>query len=534
MRRFAISLSAALLISASAPARRFHDDDPIQREPPHRNATNVKPRKLSDYYDFFSNSFGRLGERHPKGKFIPAQAVNTLGDAYDSSWYSQRHYYRPMSIAELVRGPGDRNPPDTSGSWKVVGAKSEGITPGFMIVDPKGRRYLLKFDPKSNPEIATSVDVMGSKLFHALGYHVPENYIVRFTDEQLVLGDDVQLKDSLGRARKMTGRDLTELLMRVDRQKDRRYRGTASLLLAGQPVREFRYHGTRKDDPNDVVPHEHRRDLRGLSVFCAWLNHDDSRAINTLDMLVEEGGRKFIRHYLIDFGSILGSASNGPNSPHSGFGYLFEAKPAAAQFFSLGVHVPRWARAKYPHLPSVGMLEADAFDAEAWVAEYPNPAFTNRLPDDAFWGAKQVMAFTDEQISAIVKTAQYSDPRAEQWVTECLIKRRDKIGRAFFARVLPLDRFEVRDGRLVFEDLAVKHKFIPARNYSVEWSVFDNEKETRTAIPGETTLQAPSARVPEGGFLAASIHGGDPKKSVMAYLRQRGGRLIVVGLDRTW
>ena len=33
----------------------------------------------------------------------------------------------------------------------------------------------------------------------------------------------------------------------------------------------------------------------------------------------------------------------------------------------------------------------------------PITAFENRLPDDTFWAAKQVMAFTDEEIRAIVQ-----------------------------------------------------------------------------------------------------------------------------------
>jgi hypothetical protein len=520
-----------LLAALPAPGARFYPDDPLTREPRPRDASQAVRRKISDYYDFFLHMFSRQGEYHTPGRIYRAQSVDTLGEPLNGAWYTRRHYYSPMSVEELVRGPGNTSAPSMDGPWKVVKAKTEGVTPGFEILDSKGRRYVMKFDPLEEPEIATAPDVLVSKFFHALGYHVPENYIVYFTEDQLELGENVEVLDRRLRPKKMSQRDLIDILVKVPKDRLGRYRGGASLYLPGKPLGPYKYFGVRRDDPNDVVRHEHRRDLRGLSVFSAWLGHDDSRAINTLDMLVEEDGIAFIRHYLIDFGSTLGSASYGPNSPRSGFEYLFEFDKAVLQFFTFGAAVPDWARARYPSYRGVGRFEAEKFDAEGWVPEYPNPAFRNRLPDDEFWAAKQVMAFTDEQIAAIVKTGEYSDPRAERWITNCLIQRRDKIGQAFLEKVLPLDGFRVREGKLEFVDLGVRHGLVASRSYQVHWFVFDNESETRKEIPDATTLAIPGG---ETRYLAADIHGGESKKKVTVYLRRKPGEWEVVGVERHW
>jgi hypothetical protein len=321
-----------------------------------------------------------------------------------------------------------------------------------------------------------------------------------------------------------------EILLQVPVQEDGSYRATASLYLPGKPVGPHRYHGTRRDDPNDIVPHEHRRDLRGLRVFAAWLGHDDSRAINSLDMLDTRDGVPFVKHYLIDFGSLLGSASDGPNSPRSGNVPFFSWRESAREFFTLGLYVPRWARAKYPDYKSVGRLEYERFEAAQWTPEYHNPAFANLLPEDAFWAARQVLAFTDEQIRALVKTGQFSDPRAEAWVAECLIKRRDKVGQAFLNQVLPLDFFQIENGQLIFVDLSAKYGLGENGPFNIVWATFDNARGAAQTI---TTAAGPQIPTTTTGFLQATITGKDQQRIVRVYLRERDGKYDLVGVERS-
>lgn len=526
-----------LLLAKAALGGKFYNDDPLEREPPPRRVEKPENRKLSDYFDFFFHQFGHPGEPQPNArrikagaKPIRARAVNTLGEPIDPAWWVPRHYYKPMSKEELMRGPGNSTPP-SQGPWTVVAAKSEGVTPGFVMIDANKRRYFVKFDPLSNPEIATAADSISSRLYYAMGYHVPQNYIVYFTDEQLVLGENVELADRTGKKRKMTRGDLLAIMVKVPKTKEGKYRGTASLGLPGRPIGPPRYFGTRSDDPNDTVPHEHRRDQRGLHVFGAWIGHDDSRAINNLDIVVEEAGLRYIRHYQLDFGSTLGSASSGPNSPRSG-DYLFDWKETAYEFFSLGLRVPYWAHAKYPKLPSIGRFESKVFDPERWVPEYPNPAFQNRLPDDEFWAAKQAMSLTDDNLRALVKTGELSDPKAEEYLLRCLIERRDKIGKAYFAKVLPLDRFAIRDRELAWEDLSAKHGMGGVGPLSIQWSRFDNESGQRTPIAGAATSRLPDA--PDGYYEASLARESKPAQRIGVFVRKKGSEWKIAGIDREW
>ena len=125
-----------------------------------------------------------------------------------------------------------------------------------------------------------------------------------------------------------------------------RFARSPAATCPGKVVGQFRYTGTRPDDPNDIYPHERRRELRGLRVFAAWLNHDDARSINSIDTYVEEGGRHYIRHYLQDFGSNLGSGSTSAQQPRGGNEYLIEGDKIAKGLFSFGLLTADWAKVR--------------------------------------------------------------------------------------------------------------------------------------------------------------------------------------------
>ena len=130
--------------------------------------------------------------------------------------------------------------PDTgtgpSGTWTIVSGKMEGVAPGFTIRDGAGQLYFIKFDPPSNPEMASGAEVISTKFFHAFGYHVPENYVATVRRDALVIGENARIEDDNGRRRQMDPRDLETLLKRGARNGDGSYRVLASKALEGKPV----------------------------------------------------------------------------------------------------------------------------------------------------------------------------------------------------------------------------------------------------------------------------------------------------------
>ena len=429
-------------------------------------------------------------------------------------------------------------------------SKIGGLTPGFQIIDGRGDRYVIKFDPVNVPELSSAAEIIGTKIFYAMGYNVPESFIVRVDPEAgLEIEPGTVLEDEFGDETLLTRSFLRRRLRRVPRLPDGRVRVTASKYISGQPLGPFRYYGTRSDDPNDVISHDSRRELRGLRLFAAWTNHDDTRAQNTQDSWVEENGRHHIRHHLMDFGSTFGSGSVDLQLPNLSFAYWLDLDEVKKNMASFGLRTPKYRKVKWPSFPeyqAVGRWESEFYEPEEWRNDYPNPAFMRMTDRDAFWAAKIIMTFTLADLRAIVGAGEFTNPVEAEYFLDVLIERQYKSARHYMDRLNPLDEFEVTSDGLRFVNLAERYGFATSETtYSVRWSVYDDAANTTRPLGDAhdqtaTTIAWPSGSAVTDGsdrFLLAEIfsrHDDHPmwNRRVGVYLRSQGATFEVVGIER--
>ena len=456
-----------LVVARGADQPRFFADDPLSQEPETQDASGAKFVDIELAPDLLLNLFTKPGDPTPN---VPAGNVNTIDDVPDSGWFTNRIYARPVSADEIARGP-NQSPAPAPGKWTIVSAKTEGASPGFTARDSRGVRWFVQFDAAGHPRAATSAVPVAMRLFWALGYNQVETHLVRLRPDDLQIDDKTTIETRASHRRPMRRGDVDDVLARAARDADGSYRATAGLAVPGRVIGPFKYYGTRADDPNDVVPHEHRRELRALKVFGAWVNLVDMKAGNTLDTVVDERGRGVVRHYLQDVGSTFGAGALGPREWDEGYEYLYEGTALWKRLVSMGFFIRPWQTIPYRELHEVGRFEGDRFDPETWRPRVPTAAMSRADDRDTFWAALRVAAFSDDLIRAAVATGEYADPEAARLLADVLIKRRDAIARTYLLKLNSLTRFALdAGGRLTFMDAAVVSGVAPACQ-QVRWPV---------------------------------------------------------------
>jgi hypothetical protein len=450
MRRAAAVVAAISLGTSCASELTFHDAPVVWRVNDDRTISEPEENervRLSRY--------ARLMVWEPADRALSlpdkqvAQDINALDEVPDSTWFENRIGRFDLTPDDVARGVGG---PPPEPPFLVTKGKSEGSNAGFFIKDAKGRKYLLKLDLW--PEMRTANGAIVSRLFWAMGYHVPSDNVVTFKLADLKIDAHATYDEGIHEDLPLGTKELEEVLKLSPPARLGEYRGLASQLLDGKPKGGFSPRGRRDDDPNDTIDHEHRRSLRGLQVFSTWLDHSDMGEHNTIDMYVEEGGRKFLKHHLMDFGETLGA--HAITHDWVGYAYAFDYEYQLGSLFTFGLWKRPWEGGGGQPFRTVGRYFPDT-PPELWREKKPYYPFYERTDADAFWAAKIVMRFTRKHVEAAVATGKLSDPAASRYLVDTIMARQRLIGLAYMTDITAFDRFDVSDRGLCMIDLSVLH-----------------------------------------------------------------------------
>jgi hypothetical protein len=514
-----VATAAAVAGCAAAHAPRFANAPAVTVVDDRRDVP-VRPRErmfYPDLYDFDATFHRRITRALELERPRRALGVNALDEVPDSTWFINRIGIRALTPDEIRTGPLRHDSPEHHKPWTIVSTKIGGTSLGLIIKDARGERYLLKFDMKGFPEIETASDVIVNRLLWACGYNVAEDQIVAFRRDDLVLPSDAKIAGRYGDSHRLDRAELDRELDQVEAMADGRIRGLASRWLDGKPVGGHPGEGVRDDDPNDRIPHQLRRDLRGSVAIFAWLDHLDVKEANSLDMWVADpadAGRHYVKHFLVDFGRSLGAGAMFGSNLRAGFSYAVDFADIGVSLLSLGLAERTWEQRRAPRLRGLGLYDATTYRPDDWKPTYPAyvPILTaDRF--DKFWSAKIIMRFTREQLHAAVEAGMLTDPRSVAYLTDTLVARQRATASYWFERVNPLDHVRIVDAALAFDDLALVYGLVPdadttryvVTTYDRDGHVLGAPATLRAAPTGAGTMPQP-ALAPDGdGYTVVRI-----------------------------
>lgn len=381
----------------------------------------------------------------------PSLDVNSLEEVPDSTWFENRIGRRRPTPAEAARGADTIGPPVPP--LQITARKPGGGNPGFVARDARGISYVIKLDTRANPEQQTGTNAIVARILYQLGYHVPAEHVIHVRRSDIVVTTNAALRTHLSET------VIDRVLAPATRRADGHLRLTASQLIAGRGKGGWKTTNTREDDPNDRVPHQRRRTLRGLRVFAAWLGHTDLKEDNTLDVYVGPPGRGYLMHYLIDFGEAFGGHQSEQNQPQIGWEFAWDYTNQLKAFFAFGLWHRDWEHQRPTPWPAVGYFSADHFDPRTWRERLPYSPFRKTDRADAYWATRLILQFDRPLLEAIVATAQFSDPAVAPYLVDTLLARRARIAEAYLDGVTPLDAVAIRNGELCGVDVGRRYGF---------------------------------------------------------------------------
>ncbi len=551
--RFAWILAAAavaattLVAGCAADQRRFAVREPMLVDP---DTTPFSPRPKKyvspEIWDIIDNTmFEPLVRTLKVEKTRRAINATALDEVADSSWFVNRveqlaaRSAAGEGMTPWTQGPCDKPTPDPRGPWKVIGGKPNGKNPGFMVEHVTGRRFLFKLDGGREGERPSTADAVGSRLYHVAGYFAPCNRVAFIHPSTIVLPPDATAEDFVGDKVPFTRLMLDGALGRGLKQADGSIRGGLSELVDGKPIGPWRDKGTRPDDPNDVVPHEHRRELRGSYILAALLSHYDAREQNSLDVWIptsEDGDTGYVRHYMLDFGDCFGSLSASERvSRRRGHAYEVEWPVAFVELITLGLLPRPWRDPQYgPAGATLGYYAAEPFDPERFRTAYPYGPLARLTEADAAWGARVLARIPVAALRAILGEAKLSSPIVAETLTLAVLGRREQLLRRFLGVLSPLGSVRIERGA-DGDGLCVSDAWVQAGLGLAAQRPLRAKLDGQT-LPTKVLREADScaALPPAGAAVAYSILtlSSGPERPLRVHLAVVGGAYQLVGVVR--
>jgi hypothetical protein len=313
----------------------------------------------------------------------------------------------------------------------------------------------------------------------------------------------------------------------------------ASKWLPELMIGPFRYVGVRSDDPNDVVAHEDRRELRGEKVLAAWLGHWDAREQNSMDVWFAvdhphaRSSPGVVKHYILDVSDALGGEVPVPKLTNRlGHTYAFDPPDIATDLLSFGAIERPWDRARIASdHPMFGYFSARDFDPDRWKGTYSNPAFVRATDRDEAWMARLIAKLSPDDLRTIVAGGRISSPSDADYLVRVLVERQHRILARYFAKLSPLgDVHATGDGRICATDFARLRSVFGSFRYSVveRGGRSSLELPVMTGGGGEVCFR-PRALAENTGALAAA----DPRRIVIFEVRNgtSAGPLAIYAYD---
>jgi hypothetical protein len=488
---------------------------------------------------------------------LEAVNVNALDEVPDSSWFENRLGRYGMTLDEIAVGPctGGKVLDDSErGSiWLIDQGKPNGANPGFRVRTDAGK-FMLKSDIRTEPERATAAAAIATRIYWAFGFFSPCDSVVYFDPARLSLKPGLKVTDNTGVAKDFDAPALAKLLENAARRGER-VRMSASRWLPGRTIGPFTYAGVREDDPNDVIPHEHRRELRASRLVAAWLNHFDAREQNSMNVWMPVNAADpdstpgYIRHYLLDFGDCFGSQWDWDGiSRRLGHANYLDFPYLAEDFVTFGMVRRPWETARVtPGAEIFSYFSARDFEPELWRAGYPNPAFAEMTERDGAWAARIIARFTREHLRRIVETGNFTNPRHATYLLETLIARQEAILRRYFRDLSPLADVEVIGTKLCATDLARRSSAFLGQRFVYGARRFVGEAMTEQArLPvvqgpeiGRVCVELPridAGNEPPGSpdrYTVIDITNGQAKHPLRVHLYDLGAKGIeLAGVER--